>query len=254
MLSGYCLFFEVLWWALCRVVVVLSLSSTCPPFSPPHPFPLSLFLSYQPSWSMYIQVMTFEQAEKWEFNPFDLTKVCMAVCAWRCCVRGGVVCVAVLCAWRCCVRGGVVYMAVLCAWRCCVRGGVVYRAVLCTWRCCVWLAKCLKCACGASTCLCDCKHSGPSALAYIHTFTCPTDKPLWLLRKRRNCLLGCQQFVSFTEPSLSLFFCPSCVLGLASEGLPVDSSWQNGPGPQPEELLPRSRADCLLPCPHATRD
>jgi catalase len=23
----------------------------------------------------YIQVMTFEQAEKWEFNPFDLTKV-----------------------------------------------------------------------------------------------------------------------------------------------------------------------------------
>lgn len=28
-----------------------------------------------PSWSMYIQVMTFEQAEKWQFNPFDLTKV-----------------------------------------------------------------------------------------------------------------------------------------------------------------------------------
>ena len=28
---------------------------------------------------MYIQVMTYEQAEKWEFNPFDLTKVCMAV-------------------------------------------------------------------------------------------------------------------------------------------------------------------------------
>ena len=28
-----------------------------------------------PSWTMYIQVMTFEQAEKWEFNPFDLTKV-----------------------------------------------------------------------------------------------------------------------------------------------------------------------------------
>ena len=24
---------------------------------------------------MYIQVMTFEQAESWEFNPFDLTKV-----------------------------------------------------------------------------------------------------------------------------------------------------------------------------------
>lgn len=28
-----------------------------------------------PSWSFYIQVMTFEQAEKWRFNPFDLTKV-----------------------------------------------------------------------------------------------------------------------------------------------------------------------------------
>ncbi|GFR17455.1 catalase [Trichonephila clavata] len=28
-----------------------------------------------PSWTMYIQVMTFEQAKNWEFNPFDLTKV-----------------------------------------------------------------------------------------------------------------------------------------------------------------------------------
>lgn len=28
-----------------------------------------------PSWTMYIQVMTFEQAEKWKLNPFDLTKV-----------------------------------------------------------------------------------------------------------------------------------------------------------------------------------
>lgn len=28
-----------------------------------------------PSYTMYIQVMTFEEAEKWEFNPFDLTKV-----------------------------------------------------------------------------------------------------------------------------------------------------------------------------------
>ncbi|KAK4310957.1 hypothetical protein Pmani_017513 [Petrolisthes manimaculis] len=28
-----------------------------------------------PSWTMYIQVMTYEEAEKWEFNPFDLTKV-----------------------------------------------------------------------------------------------------------------------------------------------------------------------------------
>lgn len=28
-----------------------------------------------PSWSFYVQVMTFEQAEKFPFNPFDLTKV-----------------------------------------------------------------------------------------------------------------------------------------------------------------------------------
>ena len=28
-----------------------------------------------PSWSMYIQVMTYDEAEKWQFNPFDLTKV-----------------------------------------------------------------------------------------------------------------------------------------------------------------------------------
>jgi catalase len=28
-----------------------------------------------PSWTMHIQVMTFEQAEKWKFNPFDLTKI-----------------------------------------------------------------------------------------------------------------------------------------------------------------------------------
>ena len=28
-----------------------------------------------PSWSMYIQIMTFEQAEKFKWNPFDLTKI-----------------------------------------------------------------------------------------------------------------------------------------------------------------------------------
>lgn len=28
-----------------------------------------------PSWTFFIQVMTFEQAEKFPFNPFDLTKV-----------------------------------------------------------------------------------------------------------------------------------------------------------------------------------
>ena len=30
---------------------------------------------HQPSWTMSIQVMTFEQAEKFAWNPFDLTKV-----------------------------------------------------------------------------------------------------------------------------------------------------------------------------------
>ena len=37
-----------------------------------------------PSYTLNIQVMTFEQAEKWHFNPFDLTKVIMK-CA---CVLG----------------------------------------------------------------------------------------------------------------------------------------------------------------------
>ena len=30
---------------------------------------------FQPSWTMYLQVMTFEEAEKSPWNPFDLTKV-----------------------------------------------------------------------------------------------------------------------------------------------------------------------------------
>jgi len=34
-----------------------------------------------PSWTLYIQVMTFEQAEKFRWNPFDLTKV-NAVVPW----------------------------------------------------------------------------------------------------------------------------------------------------------------------------
>ena len=28
-----------------------------------------------PSWTLYIQVMTFGEAEKWIYNPFDVTKV-----------------------------------------------------------------------------------------------------------------------------------------------------------------------------------
>ena len=34
-----------------------------------------IFCASQPSWTMYIQVMTFEEAEKFRWNPFDLTKV-----------------------------------------------------------------------------------------------------------------------------------------------------------------------------------
>ena len=29
-----------------------------------------------PSYTMFVQVMTFEEAEKHKFNPFDLTKAC----------------------------------------------------------------------------------------------------------------------------------------------------------------------------------
>lgn len=28
-----------------------------------------------PSWTAYVQIMTFEQAERFEFKPFDLTKI-----------------------------------------------------------------------------------------------------------------------------------------------------------------------------------
>ena len=37
-----------------------------------------------PSWSMFIQVMTFDEAENWKFNPFDLTKVCCACDLFTC--------------------------------------------------------------------------------------------------------------------------------------------------------------------------
>jgi catalase len=33
-----------------------------------------------PSWSFFIQVMTFAEAERFAFNPFDLTKVRCTVC------------------------------------------------------------------------------------------------------------------------------------------------------------------------------
>ena len=36
-----------------------------------------------PSWTAYIQVMTFEEAERWEFNPFDVTKVNKFYCLDR---------------------------------------------------------------------------------------------------------------------------------------------------------------------------
>ena len=28
-----------------------------------------------PSWTLYLQIMTFQQAEEFRYNPFDLTKV-----------------------------------------------------------------------------------------------------------------------------------------------------------------------------------
>lgn len=39
-----------------------------------------------PSWTFFIQVMTFEQAETFPFNPFDLTKVLQGGNhTWSCC-------------------------------------------------------------------------------------------------------------------------------------------------------------------------
>jgi len=35
----------------------------------------AIALEQFPSWTFYIQVMTFEEAEKFRWNPFDLTKV-----------------------------------------------------------------------------------------------------------------------------------------------------------------------------------
>lgn len=41
-----------------------------------------------PTWKMFIQVMTFEQAEKMDYNPFDLTKVSSPVLYYvRCCLQ-----------------------------------------------------------------------------------------------------------------------------------------------------------------------
>jgi len=35
----------------------------------------AIALGQFPSWTLYIQVMTFQQAEKFRWNPFDVTKV-----------------------------------------------------------------------------------------------------------------------------------------------------------------------------------
>ena len=45
---------------------------------------LSFLDRLQPSWTLYIQVMTFEQAEKFRWNPFDLTKVCVYFLFYYC--------------------------------------------------------------------------------------------------------------------------------------------------------------------------
>ena len=37
---------------------------------------------FQPSWTMYIQVMTYEQAKTHKFNPFDVTKVTTNKCVY----------------------------------------------------------------------------------------------------------------------------------------------------------------------------
>lgn len=49
-----------------------------------------------PSWTLYIQVMTFEQAEKFRWNPFDLTKVNAVVQWYNSCLDIVVVVIIVL--------------------------------------------------------------------------------------------------------------------------------------------------------------
>ena len=44
-----------------------------------HPAALFYLCSLQPSWTLYIQVMSYKQAENFKWNPFDLTKVCVCV-------------------------------------------------------------------------------------------------------------------------------------------------------------------------------
>lgn len=51
------------------LIAQLPLTSIPPPSSP------SIGNKNPPSWTMYFQVMTYEQAEASPFNPFDLTKV-----------------------------------------------------------------------------------------------------------------------------------------------------------------------------------
>ena len=45
------------------------------PFLSPKCISGNMNVSLKPSWTMHIQVMTFAEAEKFRWNPFDLTKV-----------------------------------------------------------------------------------------------------------------------------------------------------------------------------------
>ncbi|CAI2330219.1 unnamed protein product [Caenorhabditis sp. 36 PRJEB53466] len=66
-------------WKTCQGVKNLSLAEAGRLASEDPDYSLrDLFTAIQkkdfPEWKLFIQVMTFEQAEKWEFNPFDITK------------------------------------------------------------------------------------------------------------------------------------------------------------------------------------
>jgi catalase len=53
-----------------------------------------------PSWTLNIQVMTFEEAEKFRWNPFDLTKVNTAVQWYSSCLDCVVDIIIILVVWE----------------------------------------------------------------------------------------------------------------------------------------------------------
>ena len=82
-----------------------------------HTYHSCFFKKFQPSWTLYIQVMSFKQAENFKWNPFDLTKVSVCVCVCVCvvCVSVCVVCVCLcVCVCACAHACVCLYLYCLC--------------------------------------------------------------------------------------------------------------------------------------------